>query len=538
MHDTGLRLDILTRVSRTMGREGDSYGSPDIQLRDCRSWIALNGHVEGVHFHEENVSGGALLANRPGLQAVIARMRSGDSDGVVVRAYDRFMRSVQLSWEVIELVEGKDGRRGIGRLFAAQGNVDFQSPTGRLLFTQLQSLAQYQREHARHEWAVARTRAWERGVWLARPPFGYVKLTAAMKQTRPRGGRVVLDDGRWLAADEVAEVVVGGLVVDQQRAPFVRELFARRAADEPLSELARWLGDADGRAWSPNVISKLLGNVAYLGRSELHRCDRDDDGRIVAREVMLSRPDDHEPLVDDATFRLVQHARGLSRTTRTVAGEPYLLTGFVRCAGCRYLLRPDCNARGFRTYTCRGQHGMGQCPAPAYAGARQLETFIRRAILALDDVEIAAAPAVDLGDRRAEVAEISEEVRRLVGQLRRSRFPRLVEDELGSAETQLAEAEHRLAVAERQARTTEQATRTLADVVENGSIDEQRAVLSAYVDRIVLRRGTEALDQRVLLLLRGEEAAFEPLPGRGRRVALCPWPAWDHNHLAGAGAAE
>jgi DNA invertase Pin-like site-specific DNA recombinase len=87
-----LRLDILTRVSRTMGREGDSYGSPEIQLKDCRNWIAAQGHVEGEHFHEENVSGGALLTRRPGLQAVIDRMRSGDSDGVVVRAYDRFMR--------------------------------------------------------------------------------------------------------------------------------------------------------------------------------------------------------------------------------------------------------------------------------------------------------------------------------------------------------------------------------------------------------------------------------------------------------------
>lgn len=120
-----------------MGREGDSYGSPEVQLKDCRAWIAGQGHVVGEHFHEENVSGGALLARRPGLQAVIERMRAGECDGVVVRAYDRFMRSVALSWEVIELIEGRDGIGGIGRLFAAQGNVDFRTPTDRLLFTQL-----------------------------------------------------------------------------------------------------------------------------------------------------------------------------------------------------------------------------------------------------------------------------------------------------------------------------------------------------------------------------------------------------------------
>jgi hypothetical protein len=104
-----MRLDILTRVSRTVGREGDSYGSPEIQLKDCRAWIAAQGRLEGEHFHQETVSGGALLAKRPGLQGVIERMRCGRADGVVVRAYDRFMRSVALSWEVIELIEGRDG---------------------------------------------------------------------------------------------------------------------------------------------------------------------------------------------------------------------------------------------------------------------------------------------------------------------------------------------------------------------------------------------------------------------------------------------
>lgn len=242
-----LRLDILTRVSRTMGREGDSYGSPEVQLKDCRAWIGGQGHVEGEHFHEENVSGGALLVSRPGLSAVIERMRRGESDGVVVRAYDRFMRSVSLSWEVIELIEGRDGVGGIGRLFAAQGSVDFRTPTGRLLFTQLQSLAQYQRENARHEWAVARTRAWERGVWLARAPLGYVKVSAELKHAPSAGGVVVGPDGVCFDADEIAGAVVGGLVSCPVRGPLIGELFERRCDGERVAELARWLGERTGR---------------------------------------------------------------------------------------------------------------------------------------------------------------------------------------------------------------------------------------------------------------------------------------------------
>jgi hypothetical protein len=86
------------------------------------------------------VSGGALLAKRPGLKAVIERMRCGQSDGVVVRAYERFMRSVRTVVGGDRADRGPRRLRHIGRLFAAQGNVDFQTPTGRMLSTQVQSL--------------------------------------------------------------------------------------------------------------------------------------------------------------------------------------------------------------------------------------------------------------------------------------------------------------------------------------------------------------------------------------------------------------
>jgi hypothetical protein len=62
--------------------------------------------------------------------------------------------------------------------------------------------------------------------------------------------------------------------------------------------------------------------------------------------------------------------------------------------------------------------------------------------------------------------------------------------------------------------------------------------VAAYLDRVVLRRGSEPLSGRVLLLLRGEESAFGPLPGRGRKVAMQPWPDFPRRALVPAGARE
>jgi DNA invertase Pin-like site-specific DNA recombinase len=456
-------------VRKRMGREGDSYGSPETQLKDCRSWIASQGHLQGEHFHEENVSGGALLASRPGLQAVIERMRCGESDGVVVRAYDRFMRSVALSWEVIELIEGRDGHGGIGRLFAAQGNVDFQTPTGRMLFTQLQSLAQYQRENARYEWAVARTRAWERGVWLARPPAGYLKLTAELKHGPAVDGCVVGVGGARFPADEIERAVTGGLVRDPVRGPLASELFERRRDGEPVAELSRWLAERDGRPWAPTVVAKLLKNAAYLGEATIHRYERDrHTGQVVAREELPRRPESHQPLTTETTFRLVQRARSVGRS-RTRPREQWLLTGFVRCAGCRYMLRADHNARGFRTYICKADHGMGRCPAPAYAGVRALEEYVARAVLTLDDAYVVPATrSVEVVEARGQVEALREQVLRLVAQLRRSGHPQLVEPELERAEDELEAAEARLADLEEREAARGGHARSLAEILGQG----------------------------------------------------------------------
>jgi hypothetical protein len=72
----------------------------------------------------------------------------------------------------------------------------------------------------------------------------------------------------------------------------------------------------------------------------------------------------------------------------------------------------------------------------------------------------------------------------------------------------------------------------VAEILGEGTEAEKRAVVAAYLDRVVLRRGPEPLSARVLLLLRGEERAFEPLPGRGRKVALRAWPEFPRDAQA------
>ena len=123
---------------------------------------------------------------------------------------------------------------------------------------------------------------------------------------------------------------------------------------------------------------------------------------------------------------------------------------------------------------------------------------------------------------------------RLVTQLRRSRRPQLIEPELEHAEEELEEAEARLADLEER----EAAHGGRARILGEGTEGERRAVVAAYLDRVVLRRGSEPFSERVLLLLRGEEATCGPLPGRGRKVAMRSWPEFPPRASALAGTRE
>src|SRR4051812_43675257 len=86
-----LRLDGYVRVSRTNGRSGDSFISPDMQRAKIEQWAALRG-VEIADWHTDlDQSGGKL--SRPGFDAALERVQSGATGGVVVAKLDRFSRA-------------------------------------------------------------------------------------------------------------------------------------------------------------------------------------------------------------------------------------------------------------------------------------------------------------------------------------------------------------------------------------------------------------------------------------------------------------
>ena len=86
-----ITLDGYIRVSQTRGREGDSFISPKVQRDRIQAWADMRGVKIGAWHEDLDQSGGKL--HRPGLDAMLARIRTGQTGGLAVAHLDRLSRA-------------------------------------------------------------------------------------------------------------------------------------------------------------------------------------------------------------------------------------------------------------------------------------------------------------------------------------------------------------------------------------------------------------------------------------------------------------
>lgn len=116
--------------------------------------------VEPGHLYVDQMSG--ARTDRPGLEELLRTAREGDE--IVVVALDRLGRSMSHVIEVVSTL----AERGIV-LKSLRENVDFATPTGRMVAGIFASLAEYERELIRERAAAARAAAAARGRHIGRP---------------------------------------------------------------------------------------------------------------------------------------------------------------------------------------------------------------------------------------------------------------------------------------------------------------------------------------------------------------------------------
>jgi DNA invertase Pin-like site-specific DNA recombinase len=192
------QFDGYVRVSRTAGRSGDSFISPQVQREQIAGWAKLRG-VEIAAWHEDlDQSGGKL--DRPGLEALLARIESGETDGVVVAKLDRLSRlGVGDALKLVERITDAGGE-----VAAIDVGIDPTTPVGKFAQTLMLALAQMERERIAESWTVAQEHAIERGVPASRAPYGFRKDASGRLEPDPVNGPHIIEAFKLAASRDIA----------------------------------------------------------------------------------------------------------------------------------------------------------------------------------------------------------------------------------------------------------------------------------------------------------------------------------------------
>jgi len=270
---------VYTRKSSEEGLEQE-FNSLDAQREAGEAFIKSQAH-EGwrlvkTRYDDGGYSGGNL--ERPALQGLLADIRAGKVNTVVVYKVDRLTRSLSDFAKLIELFEA----RGVSFVSVTQ---QFNTTTsmGRLMLNVLLSFAQFEREVTGERIRDKIAASKKKGLWMGgMPAIGY-------------------------------DIRERKLVINESEAKVIRHIFSRYAALRSVGKLGRELKSQGyltrhftsssgraygGRPFSRGHLYRILQNRIYLGH-------------VVHKEA--NYPGEHEAIIGQELWEQVQQVLAENR---------------------------------------------------------------------------------------------------------------------------------------------------------------------------------------------------------------------------------
>jgi len=289
------RCAIYTRKSTEYNLEL-AFNSLDAQREACEAYIKSQAH-EGWRLipgrYDDGAFSGASL-DRPALQQLLADVRAGKIDIVLVYKVDRLTRSLADFAKLIELFDV----HGVSFVSVTQ-SFNTSSSMGRLTLNVLLSFAQFEREligeRVRDKIAASK----RKGLWVGGPvPLGYAAVDKKILVVPAEAAAVRTIFARYLELGSVR-----ALAQDLDRRG-IRSKSRRRSTGRTVG----------GGRFGVGALAYLLKNRFYIGelvyRGEVHHGE-------------------HEPILDSALFEAVGAklaAQAVERRCR-LRGLPAILSG-------------------------------------------------------------------------------------------------------------------------------------------------------------------------------------------------------------------
>ena len=165
-----IRCAIYTRKSTEEGLEQE-FNSLDAQREACAAYVLSQQHegwtlLPGV-YDDGGISGGSM--NRPALQRLLAEVKAGRIDVIVVYKVDRLTRSLADFAKIVEVLDDA----GASFVSVTQA-FNTTNSMGRLTLNVLLSFAQFERELTGERIRDKVAASKKKGMWMGGPiPLGF-----------------------------------------------------------------------------------------------------------------------------------------------------------------------------------------------------------------------------------------------------------------------------------------------------------------------------------------------------------------------------
>lgn len=343
---------ILARFS-TDNQEVDSI---DVQVQKCREWCAREHMPVLDVFADEATSG--MKNTRPEYARMMRQLAEGGADTVVIYDQSRMFRKLT-AWFQFREQMACYGVRVVAVTQPIIGG-DLRDP---MTFLSEGSMALMNQ------------------MWVLQTRQKVIeKMRYMAEQGKHTGGKPPLG---YDVEDE-------RLVINEDEADTVREIFRQYAAGKSYREIIKWMNDSGkrtkrGGCFGTNSLHDLLKNEKYIGNIVYGRSERRPDGTRNSHSfsVRTMRMENAVPaIIDRETWERVQ--KKMEDNRRVQAGRPpkareYPLKGKVFCRECKSAMTIVSSKKTYYYYACSGKKRTGQCDNPQI-GAGELENIVADAI--------------------------------------------------------------------------------------------------------------------------------------------------------------
>ena len=348
-----VRCAVYTRKSTEEGLDQE-FNTLDAQREAAEAYIASQKnegwHCLPEHYDDGGFSGGNM--DRPALDRLLADIKAGKVDCVIVYKVDRLSRSLLDFAKIMEVFD----QQHVAFVSVTQ-QFNTSAPMGRLVLNVLLSFAQFERE-------IIGERIRD-------------KIAAQRRKGKWSGGRPVLgyDVDRSTSSPKLA---INAIEANRVRQIF--DLYLKLGSLLPVVEdLARrgwcnktWMTKKGkpkgGQPFDKGSLYSLLTNPLYIGKVK-HKTNLYDG--------------EHEAILSPEKFRKVQsQLQHNGRTGGIEVRNRYgaLLKRLIFCKACGHAMVHTFNGRGrkqYRYYTCTRaiKSGHSSCPSKSLPAA-EIERFV------------------------------------------------------------------------------------------------------------------------------------------------------------------